>query len=296
MEQQQRQTLDYFTSQARQWQDKATRPDYSVIKHRQEVVIAVLQSFSRPGKTLDIGCGTGQLTLALAQRGWSATGVDYSPAMTDLCRQNCVQHSLEASFICESIFDLDFDPHGFDLITAMGFIEYISLPQLDLFFSKCAQWLKKGGKLVFGSRNRLFNIHSLNHFTEMELLQSTASFLLDESRILQSAATQNEAIEQLKTVDYLYEHPDRHPHTGVRVDTRYQFTPSELIRKLKHHHYEVENLYPVHFHALPLKLCDREEVAELHKILAQCFARDFLYAHNAIPYSSSFIVEACQND
>ncbi|KAF2781034.1 class I SAM-dependent methyltransferase [Streptomyces sp. OM5714] len=40
----------------------------------------------RPGDVLDLGCGTGSLSLLAAERGHRVTGVDRSPAMVELAR------------------------------------------------------------------------------------------------------------------------------------------------------------------------------------------------------------------
>ena len=41
---------------------------------------------SRPDLVLDLGCGTGKMTLELAKRGYDMTGIDYSPEMLDIAR------------------------------------------------------------------------------------------------------------------------------------------------------------------------------------------------------------------
>lgn len=63
----------------------------------------VLSRFQRPGRVVDLGCGTGRLLLALAERGFSGLGVDLSRHMLDLVgekaelaghRIDCVQANL----------------------------------------------------------------------------------------------------------------------------------------------------------------------------------------------------------
>ena len=41
----------------------------------------------RPSLALDLGCGTGKMTLELASRGYDMTGIDYSPEMLDIARE-----------------------------------------------------------------------------------------------------------------------------------------------------------------------------------------------------------------
>lgn len=47
---------------------------------------ASLPPYRRAGGILDIGCGPGHHTAALAQAGFAVTGVDYAPAMLDRAR------------------------------------------------------------------------------------------------------------------------------------------------------------------------------------------------------------------
>ncbi len=44
----------------------------------------------RPGRLLDLGCGTGRLLLAMAQRGWWTLGVDLSPEMLRVAADKAV--------------------------------------------------------------------------------------------------------------------------------------------------------------------------------------------------------------
>ncbi|OIJ86329.1 class I SAM-dependent methyltransferase [Streptomyces colonosanans] len=47
---------------------------------------------SRPGDLLDLGCGTGSLSLLAAERGYRVTGVDLSPPMVALARAKSAGH------------------------------------------------------------------------------------------------------------------------------------------------------------------------------------------------------------
>ena len=41
---------------------------------------ALLESVPGPGRALDVGCGSGELSIRLARRGWDVTGIDNVPA------------------------------------------------------------------------------------------------------------------------------------------------------------------------------------------------------------------------
>jgi ubiquinone/menaquinone biosynthesis C-methylase UbiE len=46
-----------------------------------------------PGRVADLGCGTGSLSVLLAEEGYDVTGVDLSPAMVDRARAKAPQSS-----------------------------------------------------------------------------------------------------------------------------------------------------------------------------------------------------------
>ena len=52
-----------------------------------EEIIKREYRMGRPELVLDLGCGTGSMTLELAKRGYDMTGVDYSSEMLDIARE-----------------------------------------------------------------------------------------------------------------------------------------------------------------------------------------------------------------
>lgn len=66
---------------------------------------------------LDVGCGTGDLTIALARKGWSVTGVDISRGMVDIARRKCAKKGIEASFKIASADSLPFDDGTYAAVT-----------------------------------------------------------------------------------------------------------------------------------------------------------------------------------
>jgi 2-polyprenyl-3-methyl-5-hydroxy-6-metoxy-1,4-benzoquinol methylase len=68
---QQEQARHYFRSAAADWQNKAVNAagDYSVIDARNRAVLDVIARSENATRFLDVGCGTGQLVIAAAQRG-----------------------------------------------------------------------------------------------------------------------------------------------------------------------------------------------------------------------------------
>ncbi len=289
---QQNQTLEYFKAHADDWNKKATDEAYSLIENRHNAVLEAMNGFNSNSSILDVGCGTGQLAIAASKLGWKSLGVDFAQEMVDVCIKNNEEAGAKAQFSCSSIFDAKLENQSFDLVSAQGFIEYISLEQLSDFLKLVHSSLKEKGAIALGSRNRLFNLHSLNSFTDLEMSLGTLSNLATEGIILQMSDTQEEAVRKLEALSYEYEQPKEHPLTGVSVDTRYQFSPADLISNLTKHGFKVNRIYPIHFHPLPITMLRNELASEIHKQLAKLASTTWIGSHKLVPYSSSFVIEA----
>lgn len=292
MSSQQGQAHEYFSSVAQDWQSKSVNAGggYSVIDGRHGAVLDVIARAPAPGRFLDVGCGTGQLAIEIAGRGWESEGLDFAREMIDQCNANAREAGNHVRFQTASFFDAELEENSYDVISAQGFIEYISTEETDEFFRRCAKLLRPGGALAVGSRNRLFNLFSLNDFTKQEVELGTLGTLMAEAIALQSSATAEDAYRELRRLARLDPQPDRHPVTGILVDTRYQFSPADLSLRLDRAGLQTHTLYPVHFHALPSGA--KADNPGLHSEIALEIGRIGLRDHRLVPQSSSFVLEA----
>lgn len=73
------------------------------------------------GRALDVGCGKGRYSVALAQRSWQVTGIDAVPKALDIARQRAEQHRAEVTFVEGDVRHLDelVEP-GVDLVLDGG--------------------------------------------------------------------------------------------------------------------------------------------------------------------------------
>src|SRR5580704_7425245 len=90
----------YFRSAATDWQIKSVNElgDYSVIEGRSRTVMDVVCRHENAKRFLDIGCGTGQLVIAVAQHGLAAEGIDFAEEMIAQCEANARVAGVSASF------------------------------------------------------------------------------------------------------------------------------------------------------------------------------------------------------
>src|SRR6516225_10946530 len=52
-----------------------------------------------PGRALDVGCGTGDSSIYLAQHGWQVTGVDFTPKALEKARVKASAANANVSFL-----------------------------------------------------------------------------------------------------------------------------------------------------------------------------------------------------
>lgn len=249
---QQRETLEYFKKHAAEWRLEAEGSGASgvnVIEQRNGYVLQVASERSHVQSFLDIGCGTGELVCQMAERGVPATGVDYAQPMIDLASRKAANEGIsKARFVCSSIFDLDLSGKGYDLMAANGLIEYLSHGEMFRLFDLIAQFLPRGGSFVVGSRNRLFNLVSMNEFTSEEIETGAADLLLRES-ISWSGARDLSDIDSTDCAE-LQAPETQHANTGIDVNTRFQYSPLQLIKLLSARRLRPVEVYPVHIHGV----------------------------------------------
>jgi SAM-dependent methyltransferase len=73
-----------------------------------------------PGRALEIGCGTGNNVIWLAQQGWDVTGVDVAPRALDLARDTAQHAGVPATFLVADVLDLPEFNQPFDLLFDRG--------------------------------------------------------------------------------------------------------------------------------------------------------------------------------
>jgi SAM-dependent methyltransferase len=98
---------------------------------------------------LHLQCHFGQDSISLSRSGAEVTGIDLSDVAIREARSFALQTNTETRFICCNLYDLPLHlDEQFDLVfTSYGTITW--LPDLDLWASIIAQFLKPNGKLVF---------------------------------------------------------------------------------------------------------------------------------------------------
>lgn len=115
---------------------------------------------------LDVGCGTGELSVRFAQQGFSVTGVDLSPDMLTVARSKADEKGLQIPFFEQDMADLE-GLEGYDMIGIFcDSLNYLPSEEkvLRTFLNAFAA-LRVGGVLFF-------DVHSIFKITEVFMNQT----------------------------------------------------------------------------------------------------------------------------
>jgi len=107
----------------------------------------------RGARVLDLGCGGGLLSEALAEAGADVTAIDLAPDLLKIARLHGLESGIRVDYRQVSAEALAAEMQGgFDAITCMEMLEHVPDPASIL--RACATLLRPGGRLFVSTLNR----------------------------------------------------------------------------------------------------------------------------------------------
>lgn len=106
------------------------------------------------GKTVvDVGCGGGLLTEAMAKTGAEVYGIDMGPGPIEIAKLHLLESGLDVKYeqISAEAF-AEKNPQKFDVVTCMEMLEHV--PEPASIIAACAKMAKPGGHVFFSTLNR----------------------------------------------------------------------------------------------------------------------------------------------
>lgn len=104
-------------------------------------------------RVLDVGCGGGLLSEALAGAGADVVAIDLAPELLKVARLHKLETGVRVDYRLQSVESLAAEqPGSFDAITCMEMLEHV--PDPAAIVGACAKLLKPGGRLFLSTLNR----------------------------------------------------------------------------------------------------------------------------------------------
>ncbi|HWI55573.1 MAG TPA: class I SAM-dependent methyltransferase, partial [Desulfobacteria bacterium] len=121
---------------------------------------------------LDIGCGTGNVTLPLAELGYQLTGLDMSAEMLAVAEQKARDKGLQVKWIKQDMKEMDLGGLNYELVISMtDSLNYLNtIEDLEQVFNRVRGLLKPGGWLIFdlNTHYKISEVFGNNTFTLVE--------------------------------------------------------------------------------------------------------------------------------
>jgi 2-polyprenyl-6-hydroxyphenyl methylase/3-demethylubiquinone-9 3-methyltransferase len=104
-------------------------------------------------KVVDIGCGGGILTEAMAGLGASVTGIDMAEAPLAVARLHQAESGANVEYLQTTAEDLASQRAGqYDVVTCLEMLEHVPTPSTVI--AACAELVRPGGEVFFSTINR----------------------------------------------------------------------------------------------------------------------------------------------
>ncbi len=104
-------------------------------------------------RVLDVGCGGGILSEAMARLGATVTGIDLSEKPLRVAQLHLLESGLDVEYLGISAEEMAEKNLGtFDVVTCMELLEHVPDPASTV--AACAKLIKPGGRVFFSTINR----------------------------------------------------------------------------------------------------------------------------------------------
>jgi len=163
----QQQVRSHFTAEAGYWDDVYRQHrgvSSAIYQQRHAIALAWANELALPAgaRALDLGCGAGVMSVALAQRGLHVTALDFSEAMLQRARARAAEANVTDHVVAElgDTHALGFADSTFALAIGLGVLPWLHTVRQALH--EIVRVLQPGGYLIVTADNR----HRLDYFLD----------------------------------------------------------------------------------------------------------------------------------
>ena len=142
----------YFRQQASYWAEIYQRQGIKEAIHQERLRAALMMvdalHLPPQARVLDVGCGAGYASIALANRQLAIDALDPVPAMVQAARDRAIAAGVESRVATHlgDVHALPFSDDSFALVLALGVLPW--LPEIDRPLCEMARVVRPGGHLI----------------------------------------------------------------------------------------------------------------------------------------------------
>lgn len=188
------------------YQTKIKFEDYKINERMNEKEVALLKELVEKDDTiLEMGCGTGRLTVEMAKSGYDVSGYDYTQRHAQITKEKLAENRIDAKVFQGDWHNNALKDESFDAVYSLGrniLHDYSVISQAELF-REAARILKDGGKFIFDIPNREKGGYK-------ELVEGYANEM------------KKRGIDNFR-YGAIYDSPD-----GINFATRYAYSPEDI--------------------------------------------------------------------
>jgi ubiquinone/menaquinone biosynthesis C-methylase UbiE len=162
----QQEVNEYFESSSAYWQNLYSEKELlpRIYQDRHNTTLAWIRRLGlrKEARILEVGCGAGLMSIALARDGYTVDAMDSTSAMLGTTWQNARIQSVENRIRLHhgELHDLPFEAHTFDLVIAIGVIPWLHSERVA--FEEMQRVLTPGGYLLITADNDARLIRTLD--------------------------------------------------------------------------------------------------------------------------------------
>lgn len=173
---------------------------------------------------LDVGCGTGQLSLFLATGDRLVVGADLTRASLQLAADACRRHGVtRAHFVETDLRAPGLRAGAFDVVTCSGVLHHTPDPAAS--FRAIARLIRPGGMVVVG----VYNAYArLPHRLRRAVARLTGLRWIPLDPVLRARAA--EPARRAAWLQDQYRHPEEHRHTLAEVQRWFEGSGVAYVR------------------------------------------------------------------
>ena len=120
--------------------------------HRDEpdgFIVEAVEARAKPGRALDLGCGSGVFSVWLAKKGYDVTGLDYVPRAIEMSKERAAAAGVQVNWVNTDLLSWT-TPGQFDVIVDSGCLHSLIGGNVCRYKEQLLRWLAPQGDYLLG--------------------------------------------------------------------------------------------------------------------------------------------------